>query len=194
MTTAIQKENNISNKSAFVISVLFLLLATMCLIINYSVNRTISWALFPTGALIVTWATVIPLLTMKKYKSLGMFAGLTVTIIPFLFLIEYLSGEKGWAIPLALPIAGLSLLALAISLFGFAYFKFNKFYPIALTIFLFGVAVNFAVGIIIDRFLNKNSGDEMARVSTIALSLALSLILLIAGWMKRNNPKAGNVV
>jgi len=176
----------VDNRTAFIITILFLLISTICLIINYSINHAINWSLYPVGALIVIWATIIPLLILKKYKTLGLFTGLTVTLIPFLFLIQNLATVKGWAMPLAMPIAGLSLLALGISLLGFTYFKLNKFYPAALTVFLFGVIVNFGVGVIVGRFLNGNNVNDISRVSTMSVSVILSLILIVAGYIKKN--------
>jgi membrane protein YdbS with pleckstrin-like domain len=190
----LKKEKKLKTRAAFVITIIFLLISAACLIINYSVNHSINWSLYPIGALIVIWATIIPFLIMKKNKALGLFAGLTITLLPFLFLIQNLASVKGWVIPLALPVAGLSLLAFGVSLIAFTYFKLNKFYLAALTVFLFGVIVNFGVGVIVNRFLNKNDTNDIYRVSTMSVSVILSLILIVAGYIKRNKTTAEDTV
>jgi membrane protein YdbS with pleckstrin-like domain len=79
---AISKTND---RPVIIISAIFLLVSMICLIINYSVNRSISWSLFPIGALIVVWAMIVPLILMDNNKSLGVFVGLAATLIPYLF-------------------------------------------------------------------------------------------------------------
>ena len=78
---------NSSKKVIFIVTVILLFAAGICLIINYSIDHSFNWSLYPTGALMVVWATLAPLMMMKKYRVLGLFFGLAITLIPFLFLI-----------------------------------------------------------------------------------------------------------
>lgn len=190
MMNLFKKRKEINNRTLFIITSLFLLMSVVCLTINYSVNRSINWSLFPIGAFILIWATILPLLIMQKNKASGLFVGLTITLIPFLFLIQNQATVKGWVIPLALPIAGLSLLGFGVCLIAFAHIKSNKFYPVALTVFLFGVIVNFGISIIVSRFLNENNVIDISKVSTMAGSVILSLILIVIGYIKRNKTNA----
>ncbi len=175
-----------NDRTVFIIASIFLLISIVCLIINHSIDNSINWSLYPIGGLIVIWATLISLLILKKYKAIGVFVGLTFTLIPFIFLIQNLVSAKGWFIPLALPIVILSLIAFGISLFALTNKKMNKFYAVALTIFLFGVIVNLGVGVIVNGFLNENNIYDIYRISTIAISVILSGALIIIGYFKRN--------
>jgi membrane protein YdbS with pleckstrin-like domain len=187
MINTSEKRKDINARIVFIISAIFLLISLILLVINYSVNRSISWSLLPIGALVLIWATIIPLFIMKKNKTLGLFVGFTITLIPFLFLIQTQASQKGWVLTLALPIAGLSLLAFGISLIGFTQLKLNKFYPVALTVFLFGAIVNFGIGVIVSRFLNEDNVYDISKISTISGSVLLSVILIIAGFIKGDN-------
>jgi F0F1-type ATP synthase membrane subunit a len=80
----------------------------------------------------------------------------------------------------------LSLLALGVSLIGFKLIKTNKFYPVALTIFLYGVIVNYGIGFILSRYLNGYHLDDISHVSTMAISGILSMIFVIAGVIRGN--------
>jgi membrane protein YdbS with pleckstrin-like domain len=60
-------------KAGLILSAVLLFSAIVCLTINYSIDQLMSWSLFPTGALIVLWATIVPMLIMKKNKSLILF-------------------------------------------------------------------------------------------------------------------------
>lgn len=188
---ALVKPRRAGKKAFFFITAIILTVSLICFIINFSVSQSIDWSLFPFGALVVVWATIAPLFMMKNNKLLSLFAGLSLTLIAFLFLIEQLVEVKGWFIPLALPIAGLCLAAFGISLIAFAYFKSNRFYPVALTIFVFGVVVNFGVGIIVSNFLSEQNVNDPSRVQTISGSIILSVVLVIAGFIKGHKVKPG---
>ncbi len=175
-----------NEKPAMIVSAVFLLISMICLVVNYSVNHSISWSLFPIGALIVVWAMIVPMILMDSNKSLGVFVGLSATLIPYLYLIQSQTAAKGWVNQLGLPIAVLSLVALGVSLVGFRLIKTNKFYPIALTIFLFGVVVNYGVGIIVTRFTEDNNIADFSRISTMSLSAILSMIFVVAGVIRGN--------
>ena len=179
--------NKINDKPILVITAIVLLASAICLIVNYSVNHTINWSLFPIGALIVIWATVVPMLIMNNNKSLGLLLGLAVTLVPYLFLIQSLTSTTGWVMQLALPIVVLSLVALGISLMGFRLFN-NKLYAIALTIFLFGVLANYGVGIILSRFLHGRNMDDVPRDLTMSISGIIAGMFLVAGVIKGNKP------
>ena len=174
-----------NNKTGLIITFIFILISIICLIINYSIDQLISWSLFPIGGLIVIWATLIPFLIMKENKAIGVFTGLTLTLIPYIFLIQNLVSTKGWFMPLALPIVIMSLIALGVSLFALTNTKINKFLASALTIFLFGITVNIGVGVVVSRYLDEINIYDIYRVSTIVASAILSLALLIIGYDKR---------
>ena len=130
----------------------------------------------------VVWATLAPLMVMKSYRMPGMFVGLTITLIPFLFLIQWLSPVKGWLMPLALPLCLVFLLVLGISLLAFNYLQ-NKRYAIAVTIFIFGVVANVAVGKIVNGFLNHNNVEDISRTYTLSASVLLTLLFIVAGYV-----------
>ena len=113
-----------------------------------------------------------------------MLLGLTLTLIPYVYLIQYLVSPKGWFIPLALPITIISLVAFAISMVALTNKNINKFYAIAITILLFGVVVNIGVAILVYRYLNENIIFDIYRVTTISIALVAALIFIIIGYSK----------
>ncbi len=178
-----------NERPIIIVTASFLIVAMICAIVNYSVNQSISWSLIPIGGLTMLWAMILPLLFMKNNKSLGLFAGLAITLVPYLFLIQSQTSTKGWVVPLALPIALLVLAALGLSLLAFRYIKSNKLYPVALTIFLFGVIANFGTGIILNSFLDGYNIDDIPRVFTMSVSALLSVMFVIAGYLQENNTR-----
>jgi hypothetical protein len=172
-----------NNKVIVIFSAALMFLVIVCFIINYSIDRSLNWSLYPTGALVVVWATIAPLLAMKKNKIMTVFLGFAITVISYLFLIQYMVPAKGWVLPLALPIITLALVALALSILAFTYLK-TKLYAAAITVLLFGVFANFAVGKIVDGFLNESNSDYIYRMSTMLASALLALVLFVIGYGK----------
>jgi len=174
-----------ADRGILILSFVLLFLSIVCLIVNYSIDHSITWSLYPTGGLIVIWATIAPLLALKENKPAGMLSGFAITVIPYLFLIQYLAGSEGWVIPLALPIVILAIAAFGICLLLFAYLKMNNLHRAAVAVLLFGVIANFGVGKIVDNFLDERNVDDMARILTIAASAILALVLFVIGYVKR---------
>lgn len=123
---------NVTNLIITIIFIVSVFSSCICLLCNYLINNKFNWSLYVVGVFIVLWAVIIPVFKLKKFRAVASLGGFTVTLIPYLFLIQYLSPIKGWVIPLALPIAILSILALSISLFIWFYTKMNKFYSAAI--------------------------------------------------------------
>lgn len=191
-TYSLRPQRNYSDKLLIIISSFVLFASLVCLIINYSVDRSINWSLFPIGALIVLMITISPLLLMNKYRLPAFFAGLTISTILYLFLIQNLVPEKGWFLPLALPIAVLSLIAFGLSLAGFKLFKSNKVFAIAVTVFLFGVVVNSGVGLIVSNFMKGMDHKDGSRILTVGSSAIIAFVLMIAGYIKSKRIGSGD--
>ena len=169
-----------------IFSGILLVSAMICLIVNYAIERAISWSLFPIGGIFVLWAMVTPFLMLKKNKLLGLFFSLSATLLPYLYLIQQLVSAKGWFLPLALPTVLLALAAFGTILLLTRWVKINNFYLMGLTAFLFGVVVNYGVALIIGRYLNDKNVLIGWNMHTILASMVLALILLVAGFLKDN--------
>ena len=176
-----------NNKAIVIFSAILMFLVIVCFIVNYSIDHSLNWSLYPTGALVIIWATIAPLLTIKKNKGIAFFLGFAITVISYLFLIEYMVPAKGWVVPLALPIVALAFVALGLSMLAFTYLK-TKLYAAAIAVLLFGVLANFGVGKIVDNFLNESNSDYIYRISTMLASALIALFLFVIGFMKKDKP------
>ncbi|MDN3655733.1 DUF6320 domain-containing protein [Ferruginibacter paludis] len=179
----IQQPNRTAYRVEMILSGVFLFACLVCFIVNYSIDRFFSWSLYPAGALFMIWATITPFLLLQKNRTEGSFIALSVTLIPFLLLVQWLVPAKGWFLPLALPLALLVLAGLGICLFAFRFIK-NKLYTVAVAIFVFGVVVNYGVGIFVKNYLPYSGVDEVSRISTMAAAGILSLLLAVVGSLK----------
>jgi hypothetical protein len=170
----------------FVMLIVSMVSSFVCLLCNYMINHIFSWSLYPVGSWIVLWSAIIPLIKLKKYRIWGSMLGFSISSIPYLFLIQYLSASEGWVIPLALPILFLSVAILGISLFLFIHTRLNKWYDSAITVFLFGVVFNISIDKIIEGFLNKPGANEISMISSSLTSIFIAMALLVIGYIRKN--------
>lgn len=176
------KKGNIIIAIIFIISVLS---SCICLLCNYLINNKFNWSLYVVGAFIVLWSVIIPVFKLKRFRALISLGGFTVTLILYLFLIQYLAPAKGWVITLALPIVILSILALGISLFIWFYAKINKFYSASIIVLLFGTAYEIGVQKIIESFIGKSGANENSMIITVLSSIVIAAVLAVFGYIKK---------
>lgn len=169
------KKGNIVIAVIFIISVLS---SCICLLCNYLINNKFNWSLYVVGAFIVLWSVIIPIFKLRRFRAVVSLGGFTITLISYLFLIQYFAPVKGWVIPLALPIAILSILALGISLFIWFYIKINKFYSAAIIVLLFGVAYEIGIQKIIESFIGKSGANGSSMIITVLSSIVIAVILV----------------
>ncbi len=179
MTTQQPKARKLIIFSSIIVAIIAILS-----IINYSISQTLSWSLYPIGALLMIWATFAPT-DLPRYRLLGSFIGFSFSIFPFLYLIATLSGDNRWFWPLAVPLALSLIVTAGIFLFVFLQLK-NKWYTGAAAFFLFGVVLNFAVGEIIKHYLqDQNIEGEIYNRTTVFSFLLASFLFALIGYNRR---------
>ena len=132
----------------------------VCGLCNYILSARFDWSLYVFGSAVLAWLVTAPLLKFKKYRSLFSMAGLSVTIVPFLLLIEYLGSAKNWVIPFALPIIILSLASLWAFVLLLLFVKMRLANRIALAMILFGVFENLAIQYFVRHYLKLPSSAQ----------------------------------
>lgn len=165
-------------------SIILSIIGILC-IINFSINHTLSWSLYPIGALLMIWATFSPT-DLPRYRLLASLIGFSFSIFPFLYLIATLSGNGSWFWPLAVPLALSLIVTLGIFFFLLLLQPKNKWYIGAAAFFLFGVVLNYIVGEIIQRYLdNHNIQGEIYNRGIAYSFLLVSFLLVLIGYNRR---------
>lgn len=176
------KKGNLIIAIIFIISVIS---SCICLLCNYLINNKFNWSLYVVGAFIVLWSVIMPISKLKRFRAMVSLGGFTVTLIPYLFLIQYLVPVKGWVIPLALPIVILSILSLGISLFIWFYTKINKFYSAAIIVLLFGTVYEMGIQKIIENFVKNPGANEISMIITVLSSIVIAAVLVAFEHIKK---------
>ena len=156
-----------------------------CMIVNFAIDRQITWAAYPLLAVPFGWLVLSPL-TIKKYGAALSLFSLTLFTLPFLYVLDRLTPVESWFIPLGIPSAIVGAIAAWLFFLLFRFVKINAWYKSAITVFIAGVLVNPAINYFVDRFAT----DQSSLLSTI-LTAAGCLILAIALWIAGSKRKTG---
>lgn len=82
----------------------FLLSAVVCWICDMALNRELTWSLIVCVSLVLAWAVLLPLLTLRRGPVPGALAALSAAILPYLYILGDLLGDPR-VFRLGLPIA-----------------------------------------------------------------------------------------
>lgn len=164
------------------LSLLMLLACAVLAIVNLAISRRIDWAQIPLGAIALLWGMVTPLLLLPAHKVLGALGALTVGIIPFLLMIQRVTGTAGWVWPVAFPIVCVSLAALFLALWLYRYSRV-KFFTATGIVLLSANVINWVAG----RAAAVATGEAFAVpwISLISTTGAALLFLLIGMLTRR---------
>jgi hypothetical protein len=148
-------------------------------IVNVAVAKTFTWAAYPTLGVTMAWLLMLPVLLLKKHGVLLGLTLLTLTIWPFLYLIEKFSGGD-WFVPIGLPAAAIGVVTLWLAYAIFRFIKWNMWYKLALITPLLCLLSQ-----LINALIYRFADDEQSIISIVTNVFAcvvLSLTLVIIGY------------
>jgi transcriptional regulator with XRE-family HTH domain len=166
------------------INVSFLIGIFVCVLCNFVIQKRLDWSLYVVGSEIAAWVILAPFFLIKRHRFVGAMAGLTITILPLLFLIEYLCPIKGWVIPFALPMVVISLIGLWISVILFSYTRINRLYLVSFELILFGVVLNIIINSFVSNYLN--SYDNLSNFIVELSCGFLAVVLFVYAAIRKN--------
>lgn len=186
-----QKKIRFKNITFTVLTAIFLIGIFVCCLCNYVIDKHFSWSLYVLGSEATAWLVITPFLKLHRNRFITAMAGLTVAIVPFLALIEYLCPIKGWVISFALPIVGISLISLWVYILLFIYTGIRWIQMVAFGLILFGIADNVAIHQFVNNHLHL-AATFFQNLPTIIVSLSCGLISLILLFFSASKIKSRN--
>jgi len=146
----------IDSKILFLFFTLLCFLAVgVCVIVDYEMNKQITWASYPIISVPFGWS-VISLLLFKKYTIAS--CVLTVMVVPFLYFLQKATPVSDWFFKLGLPSAILGIAFFWVSYLLVRFVKIGIWYKVAIT-FFFGGAV---ISPIVNYFVGKFTENEIS--------------------------------
>ena len=182
-----QKKTHSKNIAFIVLTAIFIIGIFVSCLCNFVIDRQLSWSLYVVGSEITAWLIIVPFLKLNRNRFVTSMAGLTISIVPLLALIEYLCPIKGWVIAFALPIVGISLISLWIFVLLFIYVKIRWIYMTAFGLILFGVIDNITIHQFVNRYLHLTA-TFLQNLPTVIISIScgfISLILILFAVIKK---------
>lgn len=162
-----------------VINSAFLLALFTCMLCNYAISRKLDWSFYVLGSEATAWMIIAPFFTLRKHRLAASLAGLSISILPLLMLIEFLCPVKGWVFPIALPITGMSLICLWAAVFLLNYTKINKIYVLSFSFIVFGVFLSLWINSFLMNYLNTSNDNIVNYIVAVSCGFIAVLLFLI---------------
>jgi transcriptional regulator with XRE-family HTH domain len=189
----ISKEHKLGNIIAVILSCSLILAICTSFIVNVSVSHELSWSIIVLDGCLFAAFLLLPLLLIRKNGLLFSLCFLTLLILPFLGIIEYIISGKvssdGWLWGIGFPVSVTWLVVLWIM-----YLIYKKTH---LGIWLFSaiglllcVPGQFITNYVVDVFTHF-SGDQVDRsinytVNTFSLLAAAGICLIISIYRRKS--------
>jgi transcriptional regulator with XRE-family HTH domain len=167
-----------------IISASLALLAFLCLLVNYCIDQTFTWSIYPLASLLLCFVVLAPIFLLQKHRTLAAHGVLLITLIPYLFVIEHMAAAGSWVIPLALPIAALTIGCSAMCIWILLYTRINRYIAMAAAFFLPGVVANLAINEIVVRYVGERTTNISVMITALSFT-AVAIVLLIVGFARR---------
>lgn len=155
--------------------------AGVSVIVNYAINGRITWASYPVISVSLGWLIITPLIFRKYITALCV---LTVTVSPFLYLMNKITPAPDWFWKLGLPVAVIGVVVFWVIYLLYRFTKINLWYKAAITLFIAGVVADPAVDVFVNKFLETE--PSLISVSSIISAfscLFVAALLWIFGYM-----------
>ena len=164
----------------YIFSILCFIAIGVCVIVNYSIARTITWALYPIISVTYGWLIGIPVIFRKYILSI---CSATVLSIPFLYLLDIITPGKSWFVPLGIPSTVIGIIALWLSYLLFRYLKMNLLYKFAVSPCLLGLGANLLINRYVDSFTGTPESFLNKFINIFSYTVSI-LVLIVLGYLR----------
>ena len=161
-----------------------------CMIVNFAIDRQITWAAYSILSVPFGWLVLSPL-TIKKYGTALSLFSLTLFTLPFLYVLDRLTPVESWFIPLGIPSAVVGAITAWVLFILFRFVNISGWYKSAITVFITGVFVNPVINFFIDRFTVDQS-SLLSTILTAAGCLVVTVVLCVQGHTRNKVAAAVN--
>lgn len=177
--SAKQRIISFSNISAAVFSILMLSGIAVCSICNIAISGSFTWSLYPISSIIFAWLILFPIIKFGSKGLLRSLITLSVSIIPFLYVISRINGNN-LIMPIAVKTSVLSLIYLWCVYCIFKKLKKQKLKATSLSLLLL-LPLCIAINLCIAKILSVSFLDIWDLLS-FALIIISAVILLIIDY------------
>ena len=167
-----------------IFSIACLVAILTCLIVNFAIDRSVTWALYPLLSVPFGWLVLTPLV-VKKLGIPFTLCSFMIFVMPFMFLLEKITPVDNWFIGIGIPsaIVGVPLIWLIYLLFRFV--RISWWFKAAIAVFLGGVVANPIINHYVNLFTNETP-TFFLRFINIFPCFVVTVLLVIIGVRRKN--------
>lgn len=154
-----------------------------CLLVDFLINRAITWSAYPTLAIPYGWLITMSLLNAKTHAIRNGFLAISVLTLPFLFLLDRALPGANWFFALGLPIGLSSIVSIWITYFVVRNVR-NGWLMAGILVLEYGILLNGIIHIALTNFLNKPLFSLNLGIN-LASSLLIAVVCFVLALGKR---------
>jgi uncharacterized membrane protein YhaH (DUF805 family) len=157
------------------------------LLVDILINGRLGWSIIVLAAILMAWLIIAPWFILRRSRAAISWSAAAVSVPIFLGIVESLSPNKGWFLPLGLPAAAAGLAALGGILWLWHQSRLKFWYAAALSFILLGL-VSFMEYSLACPFMLTDPSESIRQSVAIYLAGASILFALIAVLVHKLKP------
>lgn len=173
-----QEQGNGKKVFFIVISIALAIGGFVPALVNLAAAGAFTWALYPLGAVAMTWLILAPLFLFRRQRLLWSWLAAVVTLPLFLWLVETVNPSKGWLLPLALPAAAVGLAAWGALICVWRYSRIRILYAVSLTLLVLALT-SFTEKLIVRPFIQPDPLEWVRDLVSACLAGLAALFALL---------------
>lgn len=175
--SAAVKINSFKKFWTLAFSLSLLLGIIVCVVCDIAISGTFTWSRYPTSSVLFAWLVLLPLVKSGEKGIVCSLAALSLLIVPFLCVLDYLIGGAS-IVPIGTYAALVSILYLWIVWFLFHKMKSRKWLAGGVSLLL-SVPLCLAINGGVAHFLSQPMFDMWDLISCVVLFVAAALLVFI---------------
>ncbi|MCL1823398.1 MAG: helix-turn-helix transcriptional regulator [Oscillospiraceae bacterium] len=127
-----------------------------CFIVNYAIERQITWAAYIFISVPFFWLSA-SLLFIKKHGITLSLCAFTLFTVPYIYFLEKITPVNDWFEPVGLPCAAVGIASFWFFYLLFRFLKISLWYKFAITAFLAGAIISPVTNMFINNYLDETN-------------------------------------
>ncbi len=188
-----RKEHSIGRIFSWILGISLFLAVFICFIVNIATEQGLSWFYIVAASCVFGGSLLIPPMLYKGHGFLVSLRFLTVLILPFLAVIQYVTGKDSlrpeWLWSVAMPISFTWLFILWLIVVFYKYKKMKLWLTLAIAALLCipGEAITNAIASGYDSTLSIRNTANISIFLSAFILLCIAGVFVLVGFIKQNS-------
>ncbi|MDF2723710.1 MAG: hypothetical protein K0Q59_3385 [Paenibacillus sp.] len=179
-----KKTGKLGVYAGFVFTLLCVLAIAASTITDFAINASFTWSTYVLLSVPFGWIVLTPMLMLGKFRMLGSIFVITITLLPFLYMMDKIAPVNGWYADFGMTVGIAGIIALWVTYAFVRWVGMNGWFKAAFLIFFYGAILRTAI----QYYLRDYIGESMINldlVISIAGSIVIAVLLLMIGFGRK---------